>query len=368
MDITMQVLVATVIAFLVPATGWLIREIYYLRKPGGQAPHDVSTTLSNKKRRLEGVISGAKDASSKKMLLAQLDEVNHALLGLYGERLRLILEEAGLPVEEILITDSQSQLQSQVAARLKEIIEELNALPPFVSTRDLLFLGNAYYHMQRSEEAKNIYDKIFSLNPSSPAALANRGVLYWDMEKYDEALADFNRALGFKPDNPDILDNRGKLYAHMERYSETLADLSRSLELRPDEPDTLTNRGNTYHQLGRYDDALADYGRSMELRPDDPATLANRGITYAKMERYDEALADLNRSKGLEPDDVNTFYNLACLFSLWGKTDDALAYLKKAIGKAKEYREVARTDKDFDNIRDDPGFTKLLGSKPGGKG
>jgi tetratricopeptide (TPR) repeat protein len=63
----------------------------------------------------------------------------------------------------------------------------------------------------------------------------------------------------------------------------------------------------------------------------------------------------------LKPDHANTFYNLACFFSRRGKTDDALAYLEKAIEGDKKYREMAKTDEDFDNIRDDPRFEKLIG-------
>jgi len=52
---------------------------------------------------------------------------------------------------------------------------------------------------------------------------------------------------------------------------------------------------------------------------------------------------------------------LACLFSLWEKADEALDYLEKAIVGDEEYREKARTDEDFDNIREDARFKKLVG-------
>lgn len=319
---------APLIAFLVAAIGWLFRELHFRREARRQAAGDASMALSDKGKLLQEMISKSEDANEKKTLTAQLDEVNHALLGLYTQRLKQTLKDADLPTEEALIAGGRSRLQPQEATRLKGLIEELKTLPPFVSIQDLLVLGSAYYYMQQYEEAKNVYDKILNLNPNDPDTLNNRGAIYSKLGRYDEALADYNR----------------------------------SLELRPDDPNTIYNRGLAYYKLERYDEALADYNRSLELRPAHPPVLNNRGVLYTQLERYDDALADYNRSLELSPDDPDVFFNLTCLFSLWGKTDDALAYLEKAIEVNRKNREDAKTEKDFNNIRDDPRFKKLVGS------
>ena len=155
---------------------------------------------------------------------------------------------------------------------------------------------------------------------------------------------------------------RGAAYAGLKRYKEALADYNRSLELRPDDSDTLNNRGSAYFKLERYKEALADDNRSLGLRPDHPVLLSNRGKVYSKLKRYKEALADFNRSLELRPDHLDTLYDLACLFSLWNKPDDAITYLEKAIKANDKYRKMAREDKDFDNIRADPRFKKIIES------
>jgi len=113
-------------------------------------------------------------------------------------------------------------------------------------------------------------------------------------------------------------------------------------------------------KLQRYDDALADLNRSLELKPDNAEVISVRGLTYFHLNRHDEAIKDFIRSLELKSDAPNTLYNLACLYSLKGKIDDALPYLEKAINKDEKNREMAKTDKDFDNLRDDPRFKKLI--------
>jgi quercetin dioxygenase-like cupin family protein len=56
------------------------------------------------------------------------------------------------------------------------------------------------------------------------------------------------------------------------------------------------------------------------------------------------------------PDDMRGYYNAACFESLTGNKEAAIAHLKRAIELDPEALEFARTDSDFDSIRDDPEF------------
>ena len=53
-------------------------------------------------------------------------------------------------------------------------------------------------------------------------------------------------------------------------------------------------------------------------------------------------------------------YNLACSNSLSGRTSDAIENLRRAIGASEKHRADARTDSDFDSIRDEPSFKALI--------
>lgn len=378
------------------AIGWFFRLYWQFRAAKKEATYDVSQALKNKKALIEEMMAEIEDDSKKEELRLQLDEVNTALLGLHSERLRRTLKDAGLPPEEALITDDLSKLKPEQVTQLEKEKDKVKNLSQSNLVWTSLAQANDYYHKGLYNDAKEKYDNILSLSPNNTIALKNRGntyiklgryseayqdynhalelnpddadayyirgIIFAELERYNEALDDFNQSLELKPDDPDTLNNRGVIYRHLGRYDDALADFNRSLKIIPDDPDTLNNRGVTYSHCGRYDEALADYNYSLELKPDDPDTLDNRGNTYAKLERYDEAIADYSRSLELKPDYATTIYNLAYLFSLQGKADDALTYLEKAISQDEEYQEIAKIDKDFDNIRDDPRFKKLTES------
>jgi tetratricopeptide (TPR) repeat protein len=158
---------------------------------------------------------------------------------------------------------------------------------------------------------------------------------------------------------------RGNAHYEAREYEDAVSAYHRSLELRPDDADTLNNRGDALCVLGRYREALADYNRSLEVRPHHPAVLNNRGAALYHLGRHEEAVEDYNSSLELYPDSPGTLYNRACLFAVQEKVCEALDDLGRATTLDAKYRELARTDPDFDSIRNGPGFKALVeGGEP----
>ena len=62
----------------------------------------------------------------------------------------------------------------------------------------------------------------------------------------------------------------------------------------------------------------------------------------------------------INPQYAGPLYNLACCESLAGHTDDAIEHLRQAVERSERFREFAKTDTDFDPIREEPGFRTLI--------
>ena len=61
------------------------------------------------------------------------------------------------------------------------------------------------------------------------------------------------------------------------------------------------------------------------------------------------------------PEYPGVAYNVACAEALAGRKDDAIAHLSQSVERSDRFRELAKDDPDFDSIRDEPGFRKLIG-------
>lgn len=77
-------------------------------------------------------------------------------------------------------------------------------------------------------------------------------------------------------------------------------------------------------------------------------------------DRYEEAEAAYRQAIELNPDDATAYYNLACLYALQKKVAQTIDSLQQAIQLDAKCRNIARTDTDFDGIREDPSFQGLL--------
>jgi mannose-6-phosphate isomerase-like protein (cupin superfamily) len=76
---------------------------------------------------------------------------------------------------------------------------------------------------------------------------------------------------------------------------------------------------------------------------------------------YDKAFDVLAEAHEEYPDDAVVLYNLACAESMLGRTDDAIVHLERSIAGQERFREAARTDTDFDPVREDARFRELVG-------
>jgi tetratricopeptide (TPR) repeat protein len=81
---------------------------------------------------------------------------------------------------------------------------------------------------------------------------------------------------------------------------------------------------------------------------------------FAKKE-YDKAYDVLAKVHDEFPDDATVLYNLACAESQLGRADDAIAHLERSVASQERMRELAKTDTDFDPIREDARFSELVG-------
>ena len=85
---------------------------------------------------------------------------------------------------------------------------------------------------------------------------------------------------------------------------------------------------------------------------------ANAYADKGELDRARQLMADLVEQ---HPDAWQGFFNAACLEARLGDRDRALEHFPRAIElEPEKAREFAKTDSDFDSIRDDPRFVALL--------
>ncbi len=86
------------------------------------------------------------------------------------------------------------------------------------------------------------------------------------------------------------------------------------------------------------------------------------GNAIFNLGKHSEAIASYDKALEIKPDNDEAWYNRACCFALQNQIQSAMENLAKAISLDKQYQEMAKTDSDFDSIREDSRFKALIDS------
>jgi tetratricopeptide (TPR) repeat protein len=85
-------------------------------------------------------------------------------------------------------------------------------------------------------------------------------------------------------------------------------------------------------------------------------------FSYAGKGETDKARELITVAVEHQPDAWQGYFNLACFEVLYGDKDEGIAQLQRAYELDPEtVAEAARSDSDFDPVRDDPRFAAIAG-------
>jgi tetratricopeptide (TPR) repeat protein len=152
----------------------------------------------------------------------------------------------------------------------------------------------------------------------------------------------------------------GNALINLGRYEEAIAAYDQALAINPNLDEAFYKKGNALINLSRYEEAIAAYDQALAINPNLDEAFYNKGIALINLGRYEEAIAAYDQSLAIKPEDANTHFNKSCCFALSGQTEPAITSLQTAISLDSKYREMAKTDTDFDAIRDLEEFQQLL--------
>jgi tetratricopeptide (TPR) repeat protein len=221
--------------------------------------------------------------------------------------------------------------------------------------------GLAYANLGQYERAIQDFDQALQLDPKLAAAYYNRGLAYANLGQYERAIQDYDRAIKLDPKLALAYYSRGLAYAFLGQHQRAIEDYDQAIQLDPKLAWAYGNRGAAYADLGQYQRAIQDYDQAIQLDPKLALAYYSRGFAYAALGQHQRAIQDYDQAIQLAPKLCVAYYNLACVWARQKDVAKALEHLRQAIELNPQAAEWARSDKDFDSIREDPQFRALVG-------
>jgi tetratricopeptide (TPR) repeat protein len=227
-------------------------------------------------------------------------------------------------------------------------------------------LGRAYFELGRYEQSEAASKAALQHDPEMEHARTNIGLnatLYTGLAnlncgKLIEAEQWFRKNLVLTAPS---YHNLGRSLLRQGKYEEALQSFLRAVDLVPENAVYWDLVGNAYLELNQLDDAQKVLEKAIELDPAWSLSHYDLGVVYSRMKgRENDAMKLFKQAISLEPEGALPYYSISCLYALQNKRKPALDYLRKAILRGFNDREHLDNDTDFDLLKDDEEFQKII--------
>jgi tetratricopeptide (TPR) repeat protein len=188
--------------------------------------------------------------------------------------------------------------------------------------------------------ASELFGRALEINPASPQAHNNLGIVLTTLERHAEAVARFDRAIALDPSYGEAYSNRGVALGHLKRWEEALENHDASIRLQPLAAAPHSNRSGALRMLRRPREALRSCETALALAPENLQALVNRAQLLCELRRPQEALASAERALALSPDFASALIARARAQQLLGADEAALSSLDRALALEPEHAEA----------------------------
>ena len=141
----------------------------------------------------------------------------------------------------------------------------------------------------------------------------------------------------------------------------------KAAEVRPDEfqasclaATAFAAMGDDENRIRAARSALPRTERHLSLNPEDTRAWTLGGCILQDLEQNERANEWIEKALSIAPEDIGVLHNAGCFYAAKGDVGRALDLFEKRLAQGDIYQEWIDNDSDFDSIRGNPRFLKML--------
>ncbi|HYA58524.1 MAG TPA: tetratricopeptide repeat protein [Thermoplasmata archaeon] len=322
------------ILLLEPENGPALLELYRLHREAGAtkeayeavtqllsstAPEAQDATLHLERADLAAKLGLSDEANASYARAAEIDPANRVEISVRRARLRLT---AGRPDLALELLD-----------------EGLKAVPegtqPTVSA--LLLRAEILGALERSAEARQVFEEVLRREPKSPVALAGVAKTMLAEGKHAEAVEFLRAALPQVPPQESLyllLAEAESGLAHLDRASEAI---HKGVEILPKSVALWVRLGELGIAQQTWPEAAQAYAHALALDPSNVEALLRAGFVAERLDHPNEALSLYERATEAEPGRKEAWTSRGLALLATGRPSDAQTSFDRALGLDSDY-------------------------------
>lgn len=199
-----------------------------------------------------------------------------------------------------------------------------------------LFTLLVWFRNYEYSDELTFWRKSLEVDPSSPIAHHNLGLLYNDIGLYPEAEEKLKKTLSLAPAYADnltksVAENLANTYRLQKKFNEALAQINKTIESGLYNFGTYQSLGAIYLDMKDDEKAQEAWKKGLQLNPKSSGLLYNLGLLYLRKSQLPEAKEFFHKALHYDPDLYYAHYSLGYVLEEEGQTDAAIKAYKKAV-------------------------------------
>lgn len=156
-----------------------------------------------------------------------------------------------------------------------------------------------------------------------------------------------------------LYEEARNLFFNEGNYEKTIEKANEIINQFPESYKAYNIRGIAKAYNGDFNEGMKDIDKALELNSKFGYARFNKALNYELYGEYDKALTWYDKALEVE-DYVWSYYGKASIYGRKGDLENTIKYLKIAISMDSAVKNEAKTESDFDNVRDFKEFQDLI--------
>lgn len=217
----------------------------------------------------------------------------------------------------------QQSRRQQIAAMEKKILDDHQ------NADGMNVLGNAYFALERYEEAIERYQRAVEDDPMYNYAYYNWGLSLLRLERFDEAIVQYRKAVEVNPDYALAYSGWGEALQAKKDYPAAIEKFEQAAALSPQNEEIYRNWGNAIRELEEPEAAVKKLETALYSQVTAAGPFLNYGVLLSDLKRYDDAIRQYRKSLTFDAGYALAYYNWGVALELKGNPREAVeTYLK----------------------------------------
>lgn len=199
-----------------------------------------------------------------------------------------------------------------------------------------LFTVLVWFRNYEYKDELTFWRKSLKVDPSSPIAHHNLGLVYNDIGLYPEAETELREALVLAPAHADnvvksVAENLANTYRLQKRFNEALAQINETIESGLSDFGTYQSLGAIYLDMKEEERAQGAWENGLRMNPKSAGLLYNLGLLHLRKSRLGRAKELLQEALQYNPDLYQASYSMGYILEEGGQIDSAIKFYQKSV-------------------------------------